>query len=560
MPLKAHLFDPAKCEMSHVLMTQLISYAQNFEDIMLWRALGHVQHGCYVDVGAQSPDTDSVSRLFHERGWRGIHVEPTPAYADQLRQARPGDLVVQAAISATAGGLAFFELPHTGLSTSKRSIAMQHAAAGFEVRETLVPAMTLDDVLANVPGPELHWLKVDVEGGELEVLQGWKTSPTRPWVVVVESTLPLTNVDSHVSWEPLLEAKGYRFAYFDGLNRFYVSTAHEELRSAFTCGPNVFDGFSLAPSSVFCAQVNIGYWALEQLREDERRAADAIQVELRRCIDFEHAEVARLAAEKLAQQAALEAKLEAERRRVETLVAQQAGYEARIEALDDLSRKHAFQEGELAAELRLRDEALAELSSQARLVQEQSAVLRDAHLAQIDRFQAHVSWLDGVVESFRADKRSAQAQTDEARRDAHRWWVEAEQLRRELVRMEDSHSWRMTAPLRGARRLAGNVVRFPGRTAKVLARPAVLWTMRRAMDVPLLRVSALRLLETSPALKARFRNLALNSGLIVEPVASIDTLQLPRTHFVRKAAHAARSARAAKVLADLRRAIEEKHG
>ena len=29
-----------------------ISYAQNFEDVMLWRALKHVENGFYIDVGA----------------------------------------------------------------------------------------------------------------------------------------------------------------------------------------------------------------------------------------------------------------------------------------------------------------------------------------------------------------------------------------------------------------------------------------------------------------------------------------------------------------------------
>ena len=31
------------------------SFAQNFEDVILWRALGHVTNGRYVDVGAADP-------------------------------------------------------------------------------------------------------------------------------------------------------------------------------------------------------------------------------------------------------------------------------------------------------------------------------------------------------------------------------------------------------------------------------------------------------------------------------------------------------------------------
>ena len=52
------------------------SYAQNFEDLMLYRALGKVERGFYIDIGAHHPEIDSVSKAFVDRGWRGVHVEP----------------------------------------------------------------------------------------------------------------------------------------------------------------------------------------------------------------------------------------------------------------------------------------------------------------------------------------------------------------------------------------------------------------------------------------------------------------------------------------------------
>ena len=44
--------------------TRFISYAQNFEDVMLARALGDVETGFYIDVGAQDPDEGSVYKAF----------------------------------------------------------------------------------------------------------------------------------------------------------------------------------------------------------------------------------------------------------------------------------------------------------------------------------------------------------------------------------------------------------------------------------------------------------------------------------------------------------------
>lgn len=54
----------------------IISYAQNFEDVMLWRALGHIEKGFYVDVGAGDPKLESVTKLFYDMGWNGINIEP----------------------------------------------------------------------------------------------------------------------------------------------------------------------------------------------------------------------------------------------------------------------------------------------------------------------------------------------------------------------------------------------------------------------------------------------------------------------------------------------------
>jgi hypothetical protein len=44
----------------------------------------------------------------------------------------------------------------------------------------------------------------------------------------------------------MLLKKGYTFAYFDGLNRFYVHEKHRDLLAAFSSPPNIFDGFLLS--------------------------------------------------------------------------------------------------------------------------------------------------------------------------------------------------------------------------------------------------------------------------------------------------------------------------
>jgi FkbM family methyltransferase len=236
--------------MSVLAMT---SHSQNFEDVILWRALKHVERGTYIDIGAQDPVVDSVSLAFYEKGWRGVHVEPVSCYADKLRKERPGERVIEAAISPKEGSIPFFEIPDTGLSTGDAPTAQRHEAAGFLVRRIEIPSLPLSRVLDDFRDQDVHWLKIDVEGAEAQVIASWLPSPVRPWIVVVESTVPNAPTPAHGEWEQQLLALGYEFAYFDGLNRFYVSTAHPELKASFGAGPNVFDDFVLAGSSPFAA-------------------------------------------------------------------------------------------------------------------------------------------------------------------------------------------------------------------------------------------------------------------------------------------------------------------
>jgi len=224
-----------------------ISYAQNFEDVMLWRSLGHVSNGFYVDVGAAWPDTDSVTKAFYERGWQGVNIEPNPEHYAKLLECRPNDVNLDLALSDKPGSLLMNFISGTGLSTLDEKIASHHVSAGWGVEKKKVNVKTLASVWNSyIPiGQDVHYLKVDVEGLEGKVLLGNDWKRFRPWVVLVEATLPLSKNESYASWEGVLLSAEYQFAYADGLNRFYVANEHSELLSAFKYPPNVFDDFLL---------------------------------------------------------------------------------------------------------------------------------------------------------------------------------------------------------------------------------------------------------------------------------------------------------------------------
>jgi FkbM family methyltransferase len=254
-----------------------ISYSQNFEDVMLWRALKHVKRGFYMDIGAWSPDVDSVTKAFYEAGWHGINVEPNPEFYGLLVEKRSKDINLQFAVSDTSGEqeMTFLSDLGSGMSTLDSKIAQRHYDAGWEGSKQKVQVTTLAAIWKEkVPsGQAVHFLKVDVEGFEEAVLRGNDWTCFRPWVVVVEATLPMVQIESHEAWDGILRQNGYRFAYADGLNRFYVAEERTaELLSAFKYPPNVFDDFVLAHHVLAEAQ---SACAQERLRDAQERLQDA---------------------------------------------------------------------------------------------------------------------------------------------------------------------------------------------------------------------------------------------------------------------------------------------
>lgn len=222
------------------------SYSQNFEDVMLWRALKRVEQGCYIDVGANSPVVDSVTKHFYDQGWSGINIEPEPELHAMLEQDRPRDINLKVAISDFEGEGEIYYCVEKGLSTLDKAIADSNKTQGFGNNISKVFVTTLKTVCEDHIGDgEVHFLKVDAEGLEEKVLFGNDWTKIRPWIVVVEAMLPNTQIEDHHKWEGILLDASYKFAYADGLNRFYVAKEHGELIASFKYPPNVFDDFKV---------------------------------------------------------------------------------------------------------------------------------------------------------------------------------------------------------------------------------------------------------------------------------------------------------------------------
>jgi FkbM family methyltransferase len=216
-----------------------ISYAQRYEDLHLWRCFGGATSGFYIDVGAGHPVYDNVSFLFYLAGWRGISVEPNPSLAALERAVRPRDVLYEGLAGSSDGeATLYLQREFHGLSTTILAQAEIAAKELGQSAEPLArPVTTIAALCAAYAPPQIDFLKIDVEGAEMDVLRGADFARFRPRVIVIEAYKPITMEPAYDEWEPLLARHGYATAWDDELNRYYVADEATALVAGLSAGP-----------------------------------------------------------------------------------------------------------------------------------------------------------------------------------------------------------------------------------------------------------------------------------------------------------------------------------
>ncbi len=195
----------------------IISHAQFHEDVLLSRLFPVEPTGFYIDIGACHPSGHSITKVFSDRGWRGINVEPGRAAFELLDAERTRDINLNVGLSDFEEERTFFEaVEHLGLSTfSPDWSRMWREEHGWNFVERMVRVQTLARLCRDhVDGP-IDFLKCTVEGFEGRVIRSGDWSRWRPRALLVADREKET-------WEPLLLDSGYHYATFDGLSRYYI--------------------------------------------------------------------------------------------------------------------------------------------------------------------------------------------------------------------------------------------------------------------------------------------------------------------------------------------------
>jgi FkbM family methyltransferase len=166
----------------------MLTYAQNFEDVMLARLFGEQSSGFYIDIGAWHPTELSVTKHFYDLGWSGINVEPLRKQYELFIAKRPRDLNLCVAVTDHKGPLRFYECAsNASLSTIDDALAATLAKEGHEITSYTVDAVTPAEIFAHSKGKTIDFVKIDVEGCEERILRSVDWQSFRPRALVIEA-------------------------------------------------------------------------------------------------------------------------------------------------------------------------------------------------------------------------------------------------------------------------------------------------------------------------------------------------------------------------------------
>lgn len=203
--------------------TSTLSYSQFGEDLSLLRLLPE-QEGCFIDVGAGHPKRGSNTYALYRRGWSGILLEPLESNVRRLKRHRSRDRVIHAACGRFCGVTDVYEFDDYHFSTTSDTTVEGLSRRGLRpIARHQVPLVTLASLDIKTLPSQPSLLSVDVEGSELDVLEGNDWTKFRPRVVCVELwTNPLKSTSPP---HEFLGDHGYLLSDYMGLSGIYVHSS-----------------------------------------------------------------------------------------------------------------------------------------------------------------------------------------------------------------------------------------------------------------------------------------------------------------------------------------------
>lgn len=144
-------------------------FGQEVEDDFRWAFFSETECGYFVEVGANHPEKSSQTFDLEQRGWTGVLIEPQPDLAEELRRRRSAKVYAEGCSSRGNSGSRITLHRAGGHSSFSKTLNLAEIKSHGVID---VPVRTLDEILTDAGMPYIDFISIDVEGHEVEVLEG----------------------------------------------------------------------------------------------------------------------------------------------------------------------------------------------------------------------------------------------------------------------------------------------------------------------------------------------------------------------------------------------------
>jgi len=172
------------------------------EDILLWRYFKSrgIKNGFFIDIGAYHPKfNNNTWRLRKQLGFRGINIEPTERIK-LFKKYRKDDINLQYLVGDKCDNVLFnyvSEEPQISGKDASRLVLVPY-------KQMHIDQVTLSVVVKEYNVKRIDLLDIDIEGTEMEVLNGYDWS-VMPKLILIED-----DKDPEEKIKPFLTMRGYR--------------------------------------------------------------------------------------------------------------------------------------------------------------------------------------------------------------------------------------------------------------------------------------------------------------------------------------------------------------
>jgi len=193
------------------------SYAQHGEDKLVEQLLPNGVNS-FIDIGANDGVLFSNTYKFAKNGAQGLCIEPSPSAYKKLLLNHLFNKRVSCINSAISNANGKVLLQEDGYESTLSKIVSEQKDGSFNI-----PCITFDQLLKRYPNfINVDLVSIDVEGHEIEVLQGLTDQNFNSKMIIIESDKleidELNNIKCLDNYNPVIS---------NGINTFFINNKEE---------------------------------------------------------------------------------------------------------------------------------------------------------------------------------------------------------------------------------------------------------------------------------------------------------------------------------------------